>query len=91
MLGWPPPSGGNLWSGWATPIWPAREVFAEADYVLIPKFSTYSVWTERAQLEYGGHLDKNFPTREETRSWIVLSRGTVVDLGRGRTQSSVTR
>jgi hypothetical protein len=91
MLGWPPPSGGNLWSGWATPIWPAGEVFAKADYVLIPKFSTYSAWTERAQVEYGGHLSKNFPVREETQSWIVLSRGTAVDLGRGRTQSSVTR
>ena len=78
MLGWSPPRGDNLWSGLGAPVRPAGEVFAEADHVLIPKFSTYSAWTERAQLEYGAYLSQNFPAREETQSWIVLSReGTV--------------
>jgi hypothetical protein len=53
---------------------PARELFAQADHVLIPKFSTYSAWTDRARLEYGGYLSQNFPAHEETQSWIVLSR-----------------
>jgi hypothetical protein len=74
MLGWPPPRGGNLWSGPAAPLRPADEVFAEADHVLIPKFSTYGAWTEQARLEYSAYLSQNFPESEETQSWIVLSR-----------------
>jgi hypothetical protein len=74
MLGWPPPRGGFLWSGPAAPILPAADVFDEADYVLIPKFSTYSAWTDRAQLEYSGYLTQNFRTRENTQSWVLLSR-----------------
>jgi len=78
MLGWPPPRGGNLWSGPGAPVRPADEVFAEAEHVLIPKFSSYSVWTEQARLDYGPYLSENFRAREETQSWIVLSReGTV--------------
>jgi hypothetical protein len=41
MLGLEPPRGGNLWSGAAAPVQPAEQVFAGADCVLIPKFSTY--------------------------------------------------
>lgn len=74
MLGWSPPRGGNLWSGPVAPVRPADVVFAEADHVLIPKFSTYGAWTERARLEYGAYLAQNFRASEETRSWIVLSR-----------------
>jgi hypothetical protein len=74
MLGWPPPRGGNLWSGPGAPVQPASEVFAEADHVLIPIFSTYSAWTERARLEYGAYLSQNFRASDETQSWIVLSR-----------------
>ena len=78
MLGWPPAYGDNLWSGPSAPVRPASELFAQADHVLIPKFSTYSAWTERARLEYGVYLSQNFLAREETQSWIVLSReGTV--------------
>jgi hypothetical protein len=78
MLGWPPAHGDNLWSGPSAPVRPASELFAQADHVLIPKFSTYSAWTERARLEYGVYLSQNFLAREETQSWIVLSReGTV--------------
>jgi len=36
MLGWPPPRGGNLWSGSGMPLQPAGQVFSGADYVLIP-------------------------------------------------------
>ncbi len=81
MLGWPPPRGGQLWSGPGAPVRRADEVFAEADHVLIPKFSTYGAWTERARLEYGMYLSQNFPASEETPSWIVLSReGAVTTL-----------
>ena len=73
MLGWPPPHGGNLWSGPGAPMRPADEIFAEAGHVLIPKFSTYGAWTELARLEYGPYLSENFRAREETQSWIVLS------------------
>jgi hypothetical protein len=91
MLGWPPPRGGNLWSGPSAPIQPAGDVFVEADYVLIPKFSTYSAWTERARLEYGGYLAQNFPVREESQSWTLLSRGTASEAGQRHPRSSMTR
>jgi hypothetical protein len=74
MLGWQPPRGGNLWSGWGAPVQPADKLFADADYVLIPKFSTYGAWTDQARLEYGPFLEQAFPVRRETRSWILLSR-----------------
>jgi len=91
MLGWAPPRGGNLWSGPAAPVQPAAQQFAEADYVLIPKFSTYSAWTERARLEYGDYLAQNFPNREESQSWILLSRTAASAAEHGPPQSSVTR
>ena len=86
MLGWPPPRGGYLWSGPGAPIQPPAVVFAEADHVLIPKFSTYSVWTERARLEYGAYLSQIFRASEETQSWIVLSRESAIDSDRPRVQ-----
>ncbi len=78
MLGWPPASGENLWSGPGAPVRPADEIFAEAGYVLIPKFSTYGAWTELARVEYGPYLSENFRSREETQSWTVLSREATV-------------
>jgi hypothetical protein len=74
MLGWAPPRGGNLWSGSGAPVLPAETLFADADYVLIPRFSTYSAWTEQAELEYGPYLAQAFPVREETRSWVMFGR-----------------
>jgi hypothetical protein len=78
MLSWPPPHGGNLWSGPGAPVRPADEIFADAGHVLIPKFSTYGAWTELARFEYGPYLSENFRAREETQSWIVLSRAGAV-------------
>jgi hypothetical protein len=89
MLGWPPPRGGNLWSGPGAPMRRADEVFAEADHVLIPKFSTYSAWTERARLEYGGYLSQNFRVSDETQSWIVLSRAGPVAAPSGMSQRAL--
>ena len=89
MLGWPPPRGGYLWSGPGAPIQPPAVVFAEADHVLIPKFSTYSVWTDRARLEYRAYLSKNFRASEETQSWIVLSRESAMDSDRPHVQPSL--
>jgi hypothetical protein len=74
MLGWVPPRSGNLWSASGAPIRPAVEVFADADYVLIPKFSTDAAWTERTVKAYTEHLSKHYPKVEDTRSWTLLSR-----------------
>jgi hypothetical protein len=74
MLALEPPRGGNLWSGAGAPALPAEAWLAEADHVLIPKFSTAIAWTERAQALYGGYLDQHFPYRIEGRSWFILSR-----------------
>jgi hypothetical protein len=78
MLAWPPSHGANLWSGPGAPMRPADEIFADATYVLLPKFSTYGAWTELARLDYGPYLLENFRAREETQSWIVLSREGMV-------------
>jgi hypothetical protein len=74
MLGIKPPRGGNLWSGLERPILPAEVLFADASYVLIPKFSTDIAWTTRANAEYGAYLAKHFPERVETLSWTLLIR-----------------
>jgi hypothetical protein len=74
MLGWPPPRGGNLWSGFDAPMQPAADLLDEADYVMIPKFSTFGAWTDRAQLEYKGYLAQHFPTVEDSQSWVLLKR-----------------
>jgi hypothetical protein len=74
MLGVAPPRGGTLWSGWGALARPAEEVFAEADHVLIPKFPTYSPWTEAATHAYGDYLAAHFPRRTTSGSWIMLSR-----------------
>jgi hypothetical protein len=78
MLGLPPPRGNNLWSGPGAPVQPADKVFADADCVLIPKFSTYSPWTDTATAKYGPYLDRHYPVRSESRSWILLRRGPLV-------------
>lgn len=74
MLGWVPPRGGNLWSASGVPVRPAVEIFGDADYVLIPKFSTDAAWTERTVKAYTDHLSKHYPKVEDTRSWTLLSR-----------------
>jgi hypothetical protein len=74
MLGREPPRGGNLWSGAGAPPPAAEGWLGEADHVLIPKFSTDSAWTDRAQALYGAYLDQHFPHRVEGRSWFILSR-----------------
>jgi hypothetical protein len=73
-LGVAPPRGGNLWSGVGAPVQPAEQVFADADYVLIPKFSTYSPWTEAAVAAYLPYLSKHFPYGEESQCWFLLRR-----------------
>jgi hypothetical protein len=74
MLGLPPPRGGNLWWGPDAPQRQPETLFADADRVLIPKFSTYGLWTQQAQARYGAYLDRHFPLRSESQSWILLSR-----------------
>ena len=74
MLGLAPPRGGNLWSGAGAPLQPAEQFFSDADCVLIPKFSTYSPWTEAAVNAYGPYLAEQFRYGEESQSWFVLRR-----------------
>ena len=78
MLGVTPPRGGNLWWGPDAPKRPPETIFAEADCVLIPKFSTYGLWTQQALAWYGPYLRQQFPFRSESASWILLSRGPTV-------------
>ena len=80
MLGLKPPRGGNLWSWTGAPVRAAEKVFADADHVLIPKFSTYGSWTDRALAAYGAHLDRRFPVRSENGSWILLSHGSTASV-----------
>ena len=83
MLGIKPPRGNNLWSSLNRPILPAQALFADASYVLVPKFSTALAWTDRAYAEYAGYLAIHFPHRVETKSWILFSRREpAVDQGR---------
>jgi hypothetical protein len=75
MLGLAPPRSGNLWSGPDAPKQAPEKLFADADCVLVPKFSTYGFWTEQALAVYGPYLERHFPLRSESESWILLSRG----------------
>jgi hypothetical protein len=83
MLGIEPARGGNLWSGVGEPILEASAVLRDADHVLIPKFSTFSDSTEAAILKYGAYMADHFEDREETQSWVVLSRAAAVRGPRG--------
>jgi hypothetical protein len=74
MLGLEPPRGGNLWSGAGAPTPSPEDYLADADCVLIPKFTTNFAWTEQAKAAYGPYLVQHFPSRREGRSWTVLSR-----------------
>ena len=74
MLGRRPPNGVHLWLAPEFP-WPApAAMFAEADHVLVPKFSTNVKSTEVALARYGSYVEEHFPVRLETRSWILRSR-----------------
>ena len=74
VLGLPPPRGGNLWSGANRTMRKPESFFADVDYVFIPKFSTDSAYTSVTMTNYGSFLAEHFPYREESQSWIVLSR-----------------
>jgi hypothetical protein len=74
MLGRPAPRGGSLWLDTDFPWQPAEAMFAEANYVLIPKFSTYDSVTTEATKRYSAYMTEHFPIRTETRSWILLGR-----------------
>ena len=77
VMGWPPPRGGNLWSGPKAPQRSAEQLFGSADYVLIPKFSTIGAWTEEAVTTlYGSYLAEHFHDLAETQSWRLLGPRT---------------
>lgn len=74
MLGIRPGRHGNLWSGLGAPRRDPEKLFDDATDVLIPKFSTYRLWTAKAGERYGEWLEEHYSDRQETRSWIVLRR-----------------
>ncbi len=74
MLGLEPPRGGNLWSGAGAPRPSPEDYLADADTVLIPKFTTNLAWTEQAKAVYGAYLAEHFPARLDGRMWTVMSR-----------------
>ncbi|MCF8531843.1 MAG: hypothetical protein K9G48_02460 [Reyranella sp.] len=76
VLGRPPPRRGNLWLDIGFPWQPAEAIFEDANYVLIPKYSTYGELTAAAVSRYGTYLAQHFPGRTETASWTLLSRHT---------------
>jgi len=74
MLGLEPPRGGNLWSGAGAPTPSPEDYLADADCVLIPKFTTNFAWTEQAKAAYDAYLAAHFPTRIDGSMWTVMSR-----------------
>jgi len=76
VMNWPPPRGGSMWLAPTFPWRTAESTFAEVDYVLIPKFSTYRLVTLEAQRRFGAYLKAHFPVRSESRGWIMLRRAT---------------
>ncbi|CAN5733078.1 hypothetical protein BH11PSE3_BH11PSE3_41450 [soil metagenome] len=73
-LGWAPARGASLWMDTGFFWRPAQAMFADAQYVLIPKFSTYADLTNEAYKRYGDYLARHFPVRSESRSWTLLRR-----------------
>ncbi|HZP99801.1 MAG TPA: hypothetical protein VFB13_09705 [Reyranella sp.] len=75
ILGWPSPHGGNLWSGPHEPQQPAEQLLGDADYVLVPKFSTMGAWTQEAASKiYGSYLTSHFHELQDSQSWLLLGR-----------------
>ncbi len=78
VLGRPPPRGVSLWLDTGLPWQPAQVMFEDANYVLVPKFSTFDDVTNEAIAQYGAYLTQHFPVRLETPSWTLLSRVTPI-------------
>ena len=76
-LGLPPTRGAALWLG--KPFPPPDQLFADVDYVLIPKFSTDSLATKALAATYASHLKEHFRHIEESPSWFLLSREDSAD------------
>lgn len=71
MLGFPSPRGGNLWLWSGAPLRPPTDVFADVDYVLVPKFSSDAA---SAVAQYESYLSTNFPIHDEIAHWTILRR-----------------
>ncbi len=74
VLGRPPARGVTLWMDTEFPWQPAETMFADVDFVLVPKRSTYAELTEEAVVRYGPYLHAHFPVRLESPHWTLLSR-----------------
>ena len=78
VLGLPPARGENLWLFDTLPV-PPVELFADIDYVLIPKFSTHSPTKDVLAAAYTPYLKEHFRHSEESQSWFLLSRDGPLD------------
>lgn len=74
MLGVEPPRGGNVWSGRGAPTPSPAAYLADAQLVMVPKFTTNFEWTETAKKIYAAYLAEHFPVRVESRSWTLFER-----------------
>ncbi len=74
MLGRVPLRGQSLWLALQFPWPPAQDMFADAAYVMIPKFPISLEITRTAIERYGAYLEEHFPARSESASWFLLAR-----------------
>ena len=78
VLSLPPARGENLWLFDTLPV-PPVELFADIDYVLIPKFSTHSPTKDVLTAVFTSYLKEHFRHSEESQSWFLLSRDGPLD------------
>lgn len=83
MLGLPSPRGVNLWWGetWGYGLVkrPGDDVFADTDFVAVPRYSSMQQTTEDLLDFYSEYLTAHFGPWRETPDWVVLRRLTVAD------------
>jgi hypothetical protein len=71
-----PPRGGSLWLAPHFPWLPPEQMLGDANYVLVPKFSTAIAVTRTAMERYGAYLKEHFEQRVDSRSWFLYVRTT---------------
>lgn len=71
-----PPRGESLWLAPHFPWLPAEQMLGDANYVLVPKFSTSIAVTRTAMERYGDYLKEHFEQRVDSRSWFLYVRTT---------------
>lgn len=81
MLGLPSPRGVDLWwgDGWNSGLVKRSgdQVFADADFVAIPRYPTLQQTTNALMDYYGEYLAVHFVPWRETFEWVVLRRSAI--------------